>query len=322
MKTIFVSIAAQDDEELRHTIINLYNNAKNPERVFVGVGLTAMKRQTVKDLKSLANSNSNIRYKLVKQKRNNIETLGIGKGRTMAASLYDEEDYMLQIDCHSFLEDSWDTKLISLFKEAEDFVGGGRYVITGIPPRYEYCCKEHDTPKPVVPNKRYPFYFTHEFFVYVVPRWSETDLSNHKHLPKFIPVSKVSPAFIFGNKDFAKNHGVHKEAIFYDEDYTQTINLFGKDFAFVFPNIEDLPVRHLDSMGIIEGHDRAFFLDYVNLKNNDLLHLKLQKSYLGFINDKKNKEIINLYRLYAKVDPVKGFFSTNQMPIPKKFRLE
>ena len=42
-KTVFVAIPCYRDEELVATIDSIYLNAKNPERIFVGVGLAHKK---------------------------------------------------------------------------------------------------------------------------------------------------------------------------------------------------------------------------------------------------------------------------------------
>jgi len=321
VKKIFLSIAAQDDEELKNTLTSAFENADNPERVFVGVFLSAMHKKTKKELTNLAKQNKNIRFTLVKQRKNNLKTLGIGKGRRGAADLYLDEDYMIQIDCHSYFDKSWDTYLISLFEEAISFVGDDKLVLTGIPPVYRYCCTDHNMPLKTERKTRYPFYMTSSFFVNTVPRWMDIDIIKNKK-EKFIPVVKASPAFIIGNKKFANNPGIHKKAIFYDEDLTQSINLFGNGFAFAFPNIEDLPISHLDSDGIIEGHERYFFLDYLNKENNYLIHEQLKEEYKNFIKDPNNSDNVEKYYKYSKVHPLKGCFSLEHDVVPKRFRLE
>lgn len=321
MKKIFLSIAAQDDKELKHTLTSAFENADNPERIFAGVFLSAMHKQTKKELTDLAKKNSNIRFTLVKQKRNNLKTLGIGKGRQGAADLYLDEDYMIQIDCHSNFDKSWDTYLISLFEEAVSFVGDDKIVLTGIPPAYRYCCTKHNVPLKTEVKTRYPFYMTSSFFVNSVPRWTDADIVR-SNKEKFLPVVKANPAFIMGNKKFANNPGIHKRAIFYDEDLTQSINLFGDGFAFVFPNIEDLPICHLDSEGAIEGHTRYFFLDYLNKENNYIIHEQLKEEYFRFIEDPINSENVKKYYKYSKVHPTKGCFSLENNLVPKRFRLE
>lgn len=316
---IFIAIAAQDDEELKYTVKYIFENADHPENVSVGIALTAMKKKSLKEAKQLVKKH-NVRLDFVKQKKNDLSMLGIGKGRSRAANLYNNEDYMIQVDCHSLFDKSWDTTLLGLFKEASQVVNNTNVVLTAIPPIYEYCCNKHnnDIVKSGMPT-RYAYYLTQEFFINVVPRWGEVDIYQTRS-EKFLPQAKVSPAFIMGNKDFAKDPGIYTKATFYDEDLTQSINLFARDFAFVFPNIEDLPVRHLDSKGIVKGHKRFFLLDYLNQENQDLLHENLKKNYLNFVNDPSNADKITKYKKYTKVDALKGCFTHNHDLVPESFR--
>lgn len=317
-KTIFIAIAAQDDEELKHTVRYIFENADKPENVAVGIALTAMKQSSLKEAKALVKK-YNVRLDFVKQKKNDRSMLGIGKGRSRAAKLYQEEDYMIQVDCHSFFDKSWDTKLIGLFKEAVKEVDRD-IVLTAIPPVYEYCCNKHnDEPIKSGPQTRYAFYKTQEFFVEVVPSWGEVEVSLVRP-EKFLPQAKLSPAFVMGSKQFAKNPGIYYDATFYDEDFTQSVNLFDRGFAFVFPNVEDLPVRHLDSNGIVKGHRRFFLLDYLDQDEQDLLHDNLKKKYLKFVKDDANKDAVQKYKKYTKVDALKGCFTNNKDLVPESYR--
>lgn len=317
-KTFFISIASQDDEELQHTVKYIYENADNPNNITVGIGLTAMKRKNFKVVKKLAKQ-YNVVFKFVKQKKNDLSVLGIGKGRSLAASLYNNQDYMIQIDCHSFFDYSWDTKLLSLYEDASKLLDNNNFVLTLIPPAYRYCCSKHKDPIKYGSETRYPYYETQKFFVEVIPKWTETNIFLDRK-EKFLPSSKASPAFIMGPKSFGREPGIYKEATFYDEDLTQSVNLFNKGFSFVFVNIEDFPVRHLDSDGIVKGHNRFFILDYLNEKNNSLLHKNMQEKYLKFVNDRKNKEAIEKYKKYSRVDPIKGCFVYNSNVVPERFR--
>lgn len=316
-KTFFISIASQDDEELSYTVKYIFENADRPEHVTVGIGLTAMKRKSLKAVKQLAKK-YNVVYNFTKQRKNDLDVLGIGKGRLSAAKLHTDQDFMIQIDCHSFFDKSWDTTLLGLYSKAKKVVGVKELVLTGIPPAYRYCCKQHKDPIKYGAKTRYPYYETQKFFVNVIPKWTETDIIEDRQ-ENFLPVSKVSPAFIMGPKSFAKNPGIHKSATFYDEDLTQSVNLFDRNFSFVFPNVEDLPVRHLDSDGIVKGHNRFFILDYLDDKHNDLLHENMKKKYLSFAKNLNNKEAIQKYEKYARIDLVKGCFVYNNDVVPKEF---
>lgn len=317
-ETIFVSIAAQDDEELNFTVKYIFENADNPERVSVGIALTAMKRKILKEAKKLTEK-YNVSLDFVKQNKNDLSVLGIGKGRTRAAALYSDQDYMIQIDCHSFFDKSWDTNLINLFNEARNFLNVENFVLTAIPPAYRYCCAEHPEPEKTGSETRYPYYETQKFFVDVIPKWSESNI-NEIRKDRFLPCTKASPAFIMGDKKFAQNPGIYKNATFYDEDLTQSFDLFSRGFFFVFPNIEDLPVRHLDSNGIIKGHDRFFILDYLDDKHHKLLHDNMRKEYLAFANRAKGTKEFFDYKKYAKVDLLKGCFTKNVDIVPESFR--
>jgi len=317
-KTIFLSIASQDDEELKHTLQNAFTNAHNPERVYAGVGLTAMHSKTLRDLKKISKNNKRVSYTFTKQRKNDISTLGIGKGRSKAASLYKNQDYFIQIDSHTFLSKGWDANLINLYEEARQDLDLEKFVISNIPAVYKYCCHKHKDPIKAEPDSRYPYFMTHSFFVDSVPRWKEFAIYNFRD-EMFLPVAKVSPAFIMGDSKFGRNTGIHPNAIFYDEDFTQSANLFGNGFSFVFLNIDDFPVRHLDSNGIVKGHSRYFFLDYLNQENNKKIHEKLKEEYYKFVNDPKNKETLSRYRQYSKVDPIKGCFTTNADIVPETF---
>lgn len=317
-KTFFVSIASQDDEELKHTIRYIFENADHPENVRVGVGMIAMKKKSLSAVKKLSKK-YNVSLKFIKQKKNDLSVLGIGKGRSLAASLYENEDYMIQIDCHSFFDSSWDTKLLKFYKKAESLAKDKNIVLTLIPPAYRYCCSKHKDPIKYGATTRYPYYEPQNFFVNVIPKWTEKDILLERS-EELLPVSKVSPAFIMGPKTFGNDPGIYKDATFYDEDLTQSVNLFGRGFAFVFVNVENFPVRHLDSDGIVKGHKRFFILDYLNEKNNKILHLNMQNKYLKFVKDPKNKEAIDKYKKYARVDPLKGCFVYNANVVPESFR--
>lgn len=311
-------MAAIDDEELRHTIEHGFKNADNPENIFFGIHLVYSKNKNKKTLEKLSRKYKRIQYSSAKQIKNNIDTLGVGQGRFKAFSFYNNQDYVLQIDCHSYLDKSWDTKLINIFNEACDEVGDDRLVVTAIPPIYRYN-KENFIEK-VGPRTRCSYFETGQLFVGVVPRWSEFD-SMEMFKKRFLPSVKVNSACVFGNKNFAKMPGINKDAIFYDEEITQTYHLFGSGMALVFPNFEDFPVRHLDGDMMTKGHKRAFFLDYLNDESHDKINKKLRDSYLKFVNDPENKEKINLYKRYSKVDPTRGYFLSEQPMIPKNYRV-
>lgn len=305
-----------DDDEIEYTINSIFQNADRPRLVYVGVGLTAKNSKYLKLVKKMSDKNPNIRYSFTKQKHNDLSTLGVGKGRLKAQSLYQQEDYFMQVDSHSYFEKSWDSRILDLYEDAVREVGDDKVVLTCIPPRYHY--DENKVPTRIEPITRYPVFLS-GLFVDAVPMWGSDNSLNFSS-KKIIPSLKANSAFLFGNSDFAKNTGIGSESIFYDEEIIYSINLFGNGFALAFPNVPDFPVMHLDGDAIIKGHERSFFLDYLDSKHSDIIHENLKKHYQGFVSKPENKEKVSRYAKYAKIDLKRGHYSSQPSSIPKTFR--
>ena len=127
-KTIFVSIPSYRDPECQYTIQNLFQAATFPERIFVGV---CMQYDRVADTNC---------FVLPPQRPNQIRMLHMdhrdAKGpcyaRFMVEKLYNQEDFVLQIDSHMRLRPNWDTFLIDRLNSCPS----AKPVITGYPVDY------------------------------------------------------------------------------------------------------------------------------------------------------------------------------------------
>jgi hypothetical protein len=316
--SIYVGLPSMDDLELEYAIASAFENSDNPERIFVGAAVLSMYGHTIKRVKKLSKKYPNLSFSYEKQKKNKAETLGVGLGRKRAESLYSGQDYFLQADSHSYFEKGWDSYLINMFEEAVREVGDDKIVITCIPPRFSYDSEER--PQRIDPPTRYPVFVPNDFFVNVVPKWtSENSLEITNK--KFIPSVKANSAMLFGSKEFINNTGIGKDSVFYDEELIYSINLIGDGFALVFPNVPDFPVMHLDGDHIIKGHERNFFLDYLEGKSFDQIHERLKENYLSFVKDPKNAKRVDAYRKYSKVDPLRGKVSSQYVYIPESYRV-
>jgi [Skp1-protein]-hydroxyproline N-acetylglucosaminyltransferase len=113
---IFISIASYRDNECIKTIHNLYQNAKNPHSIFIGIC-----QQNNNKL------DDDVLYNINNEYKNNIKILRIpyydAKGpyyaRYLCSSLIDfkNEKYFLQIDSHSSFIKHWDDILINMYNE-------------------------------------------------------------------------------------------------------------------------------------------------------------------------------------------------------------
>ena len=108
-KTIFVSIAAYNEEDLEQTIDNALKNALYTERIYFGVYCHKSdlnhKEMNYPNLKIIYTTYPNV--------------LGVGLARANSFSLYDNQDYFFQIDGHMLFEKNWDKKVISAIKKIQ-----------------------------------------------------------------------------------------------------------------------------------------------------------------------------------------------------------
>jgi hypothetical protein len=309
-----------DDNEIEFTVKSAFENATNPERIFVGVSLIAKDKKFLKLMRALAKQYPRFKFLYKKQKQNNYKTLGIGKNRYWATTLYDDQDYLVQVDSHSHFDVGWDTYMLDLFEEATAEVGDDKLVLTCIPGRFEYRDgKPHFVDRGEVEgNPRCPHYVKDDFFVNSVPKWADF-FANTTH-KRLFPAVKANGAMLFGGKEFARDTVVYFDAFFYDEEFGYTVNLYGRGFALVFPNVLDFPIYHLDGDQITPGHERAFFMDYVDASvRNDGEHQPA--SYYAFINDPKNQAAIKKYEKYARIDVLRGYQRSEEPYTPEKYRV-
>ena len=108
--TIFVSIASYRDSECYHTIKDIFNKASNPKRVFIGVVWQYMPGI---DQDNVQNDYGD-RVKIIEVDAN--KSRGVCWARSIAQSIWDGQDFYLQVDSHSRFINNWD---VILFEEID-----------------------------------------------------------------------------------------------------------------------------------------------------------------------------------------------------------
>jgi hypothetical protein len=304
MKTIYVSLATLDDSETQIAIDNLFKDAAYPERVHVGLVVINKKEKEYKKYKK-NNKDKNVSLKYVKLV---TDILGTGFGRYHAQSMYNNEDYFLQVDSHTLFQPNWDETLIDLYEEAKETLKLDKFILTAYLGYYNY------RPERLVdqPRARYPFYDKRFKFSNVYPGWYDLPITENPN--KFVPCVKFNGNFVFGEREFAKNTHVVKESYFYDEEVLQGVNLIGNDIALVFPNV-DLPVTHLYHNHInSDGGKRKSTGDYLTQKEQERLTAKAAKAYFEYITDPKNRKNVKKYEKYAKISLKNGAILDKYIP--------
>jgi len=114
-ETIFVSLASYRDALCPETLKSLYENAKNPGRVFVGI---CQQNNASEDPDCKATADPKVPMSQVRILRlDYLEAKGPTHARYLCSTLFEGEDYFLQIDAHCKFAKDWDAKLIKMVSD-------------------------------------------------------------------------------------------------------------------------------------------------------------------------------------------------------------
>jgi hypothetical protein len=142
-KSIFVSIASYRDKFCSKTLESCYSTAKNPNNIFVGLCIQNDKddEDCIINDPSLKQYNKNI--SVIRLKHH--EAKGPTWARYLCATLYNNEDYFMQIDSHTLFRKDWDEILINMINDFKKNTNTENIVLSHYPPSYtDYDNKEKE----------------------------------------------------------------------------------------------------------------------------------------------------------------------------------
>jgi len=153
MNNIFVSIASYRDDNCINTINSIYENAKNPFNIYLGI---CQQNNDKIDMDCLNNDKIIIDDKL----KNNIRIIRIpyydAKGpnyaRYLCSSLLDKNNdkYYLQIDSHTIFIKNWDEICINMINEIKDLGLSKKPVLSYYPEDFSRINKNKNNNVPVI----------------------------------------------------------------------------------------------------------------------------------------------------------------------------
>ena len=108
---IFIQIASYRDPQLLPTLRDMFANADHPENINVGI---AWQRCVDDEWDNLDEYKDDKRVKIIEIDYKKAK--GVCWARNAVQSLYDNEDYTLQLDSHHRFVKDWDTKLKDMLK--------------------------------------------------------------------------------------------------------------------------------------------------------------------------------------------------------------
>jgi hypothetical protein len=126
-ETIFISVAAYQDDLLKATIADALAKAKYPNRITFGV---VEQREQARRINPGLLARKYIRYIGVEPE----DSRGVCWARALAMSLYQGEDWYFQIDSHMLFDMHWDEWFIGQAKALEEQCG--KPIISGYPKKF------------------------------------------------------------------------------------------------------------------------------------------------------------------------------------------
>jgi hypothetical protein len=331
--SIYISVAClYKDKELLNTIRTAKDNSSDPDSIHIGIVFIGDP-----DFKNtIDNAIKNLEYKNIKTKFVEFEdAVGVYAGRKLASEMYENQDYFLQIDAHTFFLQNWDLDLIYRYKKALKVTKNKKTILTGVPGAYGY---SDFMPKHVEKNTEnrlikkikniwywqdtgYSFFIKDEWWLSsqkCIPRFSDTSvLKTNKKLLKnvrrtgFAPAVKVCAAFMFGNKYFAEDTRIDPITFFWEEEILQTINLIGDGFTLVHIGFLG-PILHHFKESAIASSDRTTLI--TDIFNQDVTFSIMEKNYLDYYNNPDNFKKIKYYESYAGISLINGRLGEKMSP--------
>ncbi len=230
---IFISIAAYCDELLFFTLEDAVRKAARPEDlVFAVVDQNDASQRDAIEVLGFAKQ---IKYVFIHK----LETQGVSWARNVACSLYDNEEFFLQIDSHMLFDEGWDEELLR-----------------------QHTDLKHRAAKPIISTYPYGFSFDDDGqpsykehttqYVLVLRPHPETKLEEDSAQLRFRAEHKLSPEPVLGchvAAGFIVTEGRFIEEVPYDpylyfhgEEQSLAIRAFTRGWDIFHPNV--IPLHH------------------------------------------------------------------------------
>jgi len=293
MKTIFVSIASYRDKLCSSTIKSLFDNAKHPQRVYVGICEQNKEEDTPCVYPEFK---SNIRYSRLPSS----EAQGPAYARYLCSLLYQNEDFFFQIDSHCLCVKNWDQKCIDMMTTLEKETNNSKIILSHYPKVYEDYEAEPDPKSEItmikkgflnekgiisffganfVKPEKLPMmsYFIAAGFIFA-PRQFIVDVPFDPHLPNLFTGEEILltlRAFTNGYDVYTPNRDIvyhfytrQNEPKFWDHNYTEPKDaerkvkvIIGQDNESTLSKIKDHKIRDsvaLYGLGNVRTRDEFF----------------------------------------------------------------
>jgi hypothetical protein len=221
---IFIQIASYRDPELVKTIKSILENAKNPKNIRFGI---CRQYHPEDGFDSLEEYKDDKRFRVIDVPY--TESKGVCWARNLTQTLYDGEEYTMQIDSHMRFEKNWDSEFIKMIKQLQKD-GFEKPLLTGYVSSFN---PENDPAGRVKEPWRMVFdRFIPEGAVFFLP---ET-IPGWEKLKKPIPARFYSAHFCFTLGQFSEEVQHDPEFYFHGEEISIAVRAYTWGYDLFHPH--------------------------------------------------------------------------------------
>lgn len=224
---IFVQIAAYRDPECQWTVKDLFEKAAHPEQITVGICWQSIQDED-QDCFEVITRPAQVRTVHFDAR----ESKGACWARHQTQTLWQGEEFTLQVDAHMRFEDHWDSKLLAMYHA----IGNPKSVMTTYPPGYTP--PEKYGPKPQAYKIVAKEFNNHHIFTMTSRR---QPLDNLPERPP--PGAFLGACFLFGPASIIKDVPYDPYLYFFGEEISLAVRLWTHGYDIHYPN---LPIAYHD----------------------------------------------------------------------------
>lgn len=238
---IFVSVAAYCEPHLYLTIHQLFAKAKYPQRIHVGL-VDQSEQQNPEWLKQFP-ARKNINYVGLSP----VDSRGVSWARAIAFSLYNDQDYLLQIDSHTLFDQDWDEVLIEQIQHLRN--SHAKPLISTYPPGFRFDSQGRAVADEPLKSDEIFFIDRDPASVLTADRAvlqfrvvrKQADPAEMTHLPGF----HIGACFLFTTGDFTQQVPYDPYLYFRGEEQSLSLRAHAKGYQVFHPRHNLIPLYHL-----------------------------------------------------------------------------
>jgi glycosyltransferase involved in cell wall biosynthesis len=225
MKTIFIAIPSYRDAELSITVERVIDAADRPERLRFGI----CQQDKVSDWVDFGQ----IQQKAATRVLNFLpeESYGLCWALNKCHSLYEGEDYFLQIDAHSELIQGWDEILIKQHETCVEHSGSNSNILSSYPGDYVI---DKDLKRTLVPHGYTAKTRLHYEGVIPFPTGNALPMQESARPLK---ARYLNGGFMFGHGSFSQKVPYNPEIVFWGTEILTTVRAYTSGFNLYHPSL-------------------------------------------------------------------------------------